>query len=182
MAEKRSTVDVPKGTIQSTVGLVVRIHAGRHASAEIKKALRDFGLNKKYDAVFMKLDAATITKLKPYDAYVAYGYISKASVEELLQRRAYTNAISGQRHVLSDNIVIEKLLGEKCNILCVSDLVHEIYQVGTHFEDAKALLCTFKLASPVGGFEKDLLAVHDKVEERGGYLGSEMEGFLHKIV
>ena len=175
-------MDVPKGSIQSTVGLVVRIHAGRHTSPDIKKALRDMGLNKKYDAVFMQLDAAAITKLKPYDAYVAYGYISKASVEELLQRRAYTNAVSGQRHVLSDNIIIEKLLGEKCNILCVSDLVHEIHQVGPHFDSAKALLCTFKLASPVGGYEKDVLDKHDQVEARGGFLGSEMEGFLHKIV
>ena len=83
MAEKRSTVDVPKGSIQETVGLVVRIHAGRHASDDIKLALRNMGLNKKYDVVVMKLDKTTITSLKPYDAYIAYGYISISSVEEL---------------------------------------------------------------------------------------------------
>ena len=108
IAEKRVSVDVPKGSLQNTVGLVVRIHAGRHASDDIKKTLRSYGLNKKYDAIFMHLDKDCIRKLKPYDAYVAYGYVSKAPVEELMQRRAYTSAISGQKHVLSDNMLIEK--------------------------------------------------------------------------
>ena len=182
MAEKRSSVDVPKDSIQSTVGIAVRIHAGRHAAPEIKKALREMGLNKKYDAVFLRLDAEQIKKLKAFDAYVAYGYISNSLVKQLMQRRAYTSAVSGQRHTLSDNMVIEGLLGEKCGILCVSDLVHELYTVGEHFDVAKSLLCTFKLAAPVGGFEKDVLKVHDKVEEKGGFIGSDMEAFIAKIV
>lgn len=182
MAEKRTRLDIPKGSMQNTVGLVVRIHAGRHASEDIKTALRDMSLNKKYDAVFMKLDKAAITKLKALDAYVAYGYISQASTEELLHRRAYTAAVNGTRQTLSDNTTIESLLGDKYNILCVSDLVHEIYNIGEHFDKAKSLLCTFKLASPVGGYEKEVLRVHDKVEEKGGFLGAEMEDFLRKIV
>lgn len=181
-AERRATVDIPKGSMQKTVGIAVRIHQGRHSNPEIKKALAGMGLNKKYDAVFMKLDSASIQKLKAYDAYVAYGYISQALVEQLLQRRAYTDAISGARHTLSDNVVIEQLLGEKCNILCVSDLVHEIHSVGEHFDSALAILSTFKLAAPVGGFEKEVLKVHDQVEEKGGFIGKDMERFIEKIV
>jgi 60S ribosomal protein uL30 len=182
MAERRSSVDVPKGSIQQSVGLVVRIHAGRHASDEIKETLRKWGLNKKYDAVFMKLDASAISKLKAYDAYVAYGYISLSSVEELLHRRAYTSAISGVRQTLSDNTTIEALMGEKYNILCVSDLVNEIYNIGENFEPSIKFLCTFKLASPVGGYEKDVLKIYDKVEEKGGFLGADMESFLKKLI
>jgi len=182
VADRRAAVDVPKGSIQKTVGIVIRIHQGRHANGEIKKALAGMGLNKKYDAVFTKLDAACIQKLKPYDAYVAYGYVSQALVEQLLQRRAYTDAISGVRHTLSDNVVIEQLLGEKCGIICVSDLVHEIHSVGRNFDTAKNILSTFKLAAPVGGFQKDVLKVHDQVEEKGGFIGKDMEEFIAKIV
>ena len=182
MADRRAAVDVPKGSIQKTVGIVIRIHQGRHANGEIKKALAGMGLNKKYDAVFTKLDAACIQKLKPYDAYVAYGYVSQALVEQRLQRRAYTDAISGARHTLSDNVVIEQLLGEKCGIICVSDLVHEIHSVGRNFDTAKNILSTFKLAAPVGGFQKDVLKVHDQVEEKGGFIGKDMEEFIAKIV
>lgn len=181
MANQRARVDVPKGAIKDTVGVIVRIHAGRHSSDEIKASLRGMGLAKKYDAVFTKLDAECIKKLKPYDAYLAYGYVSMATVEQLLQRRAYTSAITGQRQTLSDNMTIEKLLGD-LNILCVSDLVHELYSVGEHFDKAKAFLCTFKLASPVGGYEKEVLHVHDKVEEKGGFLSDTMDNFLAKIV
>lgn len=58
--EKRARVDVPLSEIQDTVGFVVRIHGGRHASAEIKSILSEMGLSKKYDARFMKLDEKTI--------------------------------------------------------------------------------------------------------------------------
>ena len=181
MANQRTHVDVPKGSIQDTVGIIVRIHAGRHTSEDIKATLRGMGLAKKYDAVFTKLDSECIKKLKAYDAYLAYGYVSMATVEQLLQRRAYTSAITGVRQTLSDNMTIEKLLGD-INILCVSDLVHELYSVGEYFDKAKGLLCTFKLASPVGGYEKDVLQVHDKVEEKGGFLSDTMDSFLAKIV
>jgi hypothetical protein len=60
--EKRKRPNVPKDAIKPTVGFVVRIHAGRHTSDDIKSQLRDLGLNKKYDAKFMKLDDESIGK------------------------------------------------------------------------------------------------------------------------
>ena len=59
--QKRRAV-VPKASILPTVGFVVRIHEGRHASKEIRETLRKIGLYKKYDAVMMKLDATSIGK------------------------------------------------------------------------------------------------------------------------
>lgn len=123
----------------------------------------------------------TVAKLKPLDAYVAYGYLSYRAVTELLERRAYTNA-TGSRTILSDNRVIEKVLGDK-NILCLRDLAHEIYHISENFESAKNILCTFRLSAPVTHFEKKILAIHDKVEEKGGFLdGDGMEEFLNKIL
>ena len=54
-AHTRGTI-VPKSQIKKTVGVAVRIHGGRHSNEIIKAELKALGLNKKYDAVFVKLD------------------------------------------------------------------------------------------------------------------------------
>ena len=118
--------------------------------------------------------------LKAFDAYLAYGYVTNKSVVELVHRRAYAN-ISGVRKPLSDNLVVEEVLGDK-GILCLNDLTHEIFSVGPNFDVASKMLCTFKLSAPVGNYEKNVLDIHDKVEEKGGFLGDEMDTFLNKIL
>lgn len=57
---RRSHCSVPAGEMRDTCGFVVRIHIGRHASDEIKTALREMKLNKKYDAKIIRLDEETI--------------------------------------------------------------------------------------------------------------------------
>lgn len=47
-------------------------------------------------------------------------------------------------------------LGSK-NILCVEDLVHEIFTVGPAFKEASNFLWPFKLNSPRGGIDKKRL-------------------------
>lgn len=119
--------------------------------------------------------------MKPLDAYVAYGFISSKLVTELLQRRAYT-LLDGAKKPLNDNLTIEQVLGDK-NILCLSDLSHEIHTVGENFDSALKILCPFNLSAPVGHFEKKILNTHDTVEEKGGFLGnSAMDEFLQKIL
>lgn len=44
----------------------------------------------------------------------------------------------------------------KFNIICVEDLIHEIYTVGPHFKEAANFLWPFKLSSPSGGYKKKL--------------------------
>jgi len=152
-AEKRTKTIVPKASLKKTVGLVVRIHEGRHTSQDIKSSLNKLGLKAKYNAVFMKLDEATITQLKALDAYVAYGFVSHKSVIELVHRRASTKLDGKAPTPLADNLTVEKALGDK-GILCLNDLTHEIYNVGENFEAAKNVLCTFALSAPVGHYEK----------------------------
>lgn len=62
-AEKVSSKTIAKSVpMADTVGFMIRIHEGRHASAEIKQSLKDLGLNAKYDATFVKLDEEKIRK------------------------------------------------------------------------------------------------------------------------
>jgi len=62
-AVERKKTPEPKALIKKTVGLAVRIHAGKHTNPMIKSELMKMGLMKKYDAVFVKLDAEGIGKL-----------------------------------------------------------------------------------------------------------------------
>lgn len=60
---ERKNLPVKKSQIKDTVGIAIRIHAGRHASPQIKNELNKLGLTKKYDATFVKLDAEGIGEL-----------------------------------------------------------------------------------------------------------------------
>jgi large subunit ribosomal protein L7e len=122
----------------------------------------------------------SLAKLKPLDAYLAYGYVSNKSVNELVHRRAFAT-VAGQRRPLSENVVVEEALGD-LGILCLNDLVHEIYNVGSNFDKVVQFLHIFKLAAPVGGFESKILDQHDEVEGKGGFLGEGMDDFLSKIL
>lgn len=119
--------------------------------------------------------------LKPFDSYVAYGYISSQMVHELLHRRAYVKK-NKQKQNLSNNLYIEELFGDK-NILCVNDLAHEIYTVSPNFSEILSILAPFKLSSPTSTFQRQILDLHDEVESKGGFLNEhDMDVFLHKLL
>jgi large subunit ribosomal protein L7e len=42
----------------------------------------------------------------------------------------------------------------KYGIICIEDLIHEIYSVGPHFKEANNFLWPFKLSAPLGGLKK----------------------------
>jgi len=82
-----------------------------------------------------------------------YGYPNLKTVRELIYKRGF-GKVDKQRIALTDNSIIEKVLGEKAGIICVEDLVHEIVTVGPHFKAAANFLWPFKLSSPLGGLVK----------------------------
>ena len=79
-------------------------------------------------------------------------YPNLKSVRELVYKRGY-GKVNKQRIAITDNSIIEQQLG-KHGIICVEDLIHEIYSVGEHFKEANNFLWPFKLSSPKGGFRK----------------------------
>jgi hypothetical protein len=52
---------------------------------------------------------------------------------------------------LTDNAIIEENLAQY-GIVCMEDLIHEIYTVGPNFKQAANFLWPFKLSNPTGGF------------------------------
>jgi len=88
--------------------------------------------------------------LKIVEPYVAWGYPSLKSVHDLIYKRGYAK-VRGERIPITTNQIIDAHLGKKSNIICMEDLVHEIYTVGPHFKEASNFLWPFKLNTPKGG-------------------------------
>ncbi|KAJ4349877.1 60S ribosomal protein L7 [Didymosphaeria variabile] len=104
------------------------------------------------NGVFVKLSKATMEMLRIVEPFVAYGYPNQKSVRELIYKRGY-GKVDKQRIPLTDNEIIEEQLG-KYGMICMEDLIHEIYTVGPNFKQASNFLWPFKLNSPTGGFHK----------------------------
>jgi large subunit ribosomal protein L7e len=80
-------------------------------------------------------------------------YPNLKTVRELIYKRGFASVVSRgqkQRIPISDNSVIEATLGP-LGIICVEDLIHEIYTVGANFKQANNFLWPFKLSNPNGG-------------------------------
>lgn len=115
-----------------------------------RKVLQLLRLLQVNNGVFLRLTKATAEMLTIVNPFVAYGYPNLKAVRELVYKRGY-GKINKQRIALTDNQIIEENLG-KYGIVCMEDLIHEIYTVGPNFKQACNFLWPFKLSNPTGGF------------------------------
>jgi len=113
---------------------VVRIRGINDLHPKSRKILQLLRLRQLNNLVFIKLTKATMNMVRKVEPYVAYGYPSLKTVRDLLYKRGH-GKVNKQRIPLTDNSVIEGVLG-KHGIVCMEDLVHEIYTVGPHFKEA----------------------------------------------
>merc|ERR1711934_436523 len=131
---------------------VVRIRGLADLHPKTKKILQIMRLRQMNMGVFMKASKAATEMLVRVEPYLSYGYPSLKSVRDLVYKRGF-GKINKQRLPLLDNAVVEKGLG-KHGIMCMEDLVHEIYTVGPHFREANNFLWPFKLRPAKGGQAK----------------------------
>lgn len=135
-----------------------------------RKVLQLLRLHQINNGVFIRLTKATAELLRIVEPYIAYGYPNLSSVRQLIYKRGY-GKVNKQRIALSDNAIIEEALG-KYGIICIEDLIHEIYTVGPNFKQAANFLWPFKLSNPSGGW-----GVRRKFKHyiEGGSLGNREE-------
>merc|ERR1719333_1042461 len=131
---------------------VVRIRGLDDMHPKTKKILQIMRLRQMNMGVFMKVSKAATEMLKRVEPYLSYGYPNLKSVRELIYKRGF-GKINKQRLPLNDNAVVEQGLG-KYGIMCMEDLVHEIFTVGPHFREANNFLWPFKLRPAKGGQPK----------------------------
>jgi len=129
---------------------VVRIKGINKIAHKPRKILQLLRLLQINNGVFIRLTKATLEMLKIVEPYIAYGYPNLKTVRELVYKRGY-GKVEKQRIPLTDNQIIEDNLG-KYGVVCMEDLIHEVFTVGPNFKQVSNFLWPFKLSNPTGGF------------------------------
>ncbi|PYH88262.1 60S ribosomal protein L7 [Aspergillus ellipticus CBS 707.79] len=129
---------------------VIRIKGINKIPPQPRKILQLLRLLQINNGTFVRLTKATQEMLTIINPYIAYGYPNLKSVRELVYKRGY-GKVDKQRTPLTDNQIIEEHLG-KYGIVCMEDLIHELYTVGPNFKQVNNFLWPFKLSNPTGGF------------------------------
>lgn len=189
-ASERATIDarrraraedkfhVPEG---AKVAFVIRIRGIRKVAPKQRKILQLLRLRQLHNGVFVKINYATLRMLQAVDPYVAYGYPNLKTVKELVYKRGHMKIGkpgAWDRVPITSNEVVERALGQRADIMCVEDLVHELYTCGPNFKRANKALWPFKLTSPRGGFSR-----HGKLKHyvEGGEHGNR-EDLINRLV
>merc|ERR1712139_641396 len=128
---------------EAKLAFVVRIRGLADMHPKTKKIMQIMRLRQMNMGVFMKVSKAATEMLTRVEPYVSYGYPTLKSVRDLIYKRGY-GKIQHNRIPLNDNAVVEKGLG-KYGIMCMEDLVHEVFTVGPNFREANNFLWPFKL-------------------------------------
>jgi 60S ribosomal protein uL30 len=148
-AKKNNSFYVPA---EPKVAFVVRIRGINALSPKVRKITQLLRLRQIHNGVFVKINKATMNMIRLVEPYVTFGYPTLKTIRDLVYKRGY-GKISKQRIPLTNNELIEKVLG-KYGIICIEDLVHELYTCGPHFKQVSNFLWPFKLSSPKGGLVK----------------------------
>jgi len=137
---------------EAKLAFVVRIRGINGIAPKPKKILQLLRLRQLNNGAFVKLNGASREMLTRIDPFITFGYPNLKTVRELIYKRGYAK-VNKQRVAITDNAIIEQHLG-KYGILCVEDIIHEIYTVGPHFREVNKFLWPFKLNNPRGGWRK----------------------------
>lgn len=137
---------------EAKLAFVIRIRGINGIHPKPRKVMQLLRLLQINNGTFVRLNKATINMLRLAEPYLAWGYPNLKSVRELVYKRGY-GKIDNKRIPLTDNALIEKKLGQY-GIICMEDLIHEIFTVGPAFKQANNFLWTFKLNTPNGGWRK----------------------------
>ena len=170
-AKKSSKFFVPD---EPKLAFVVRIRGINGVHPKTRKILQLMRLRQINNGVFIKLNKASLNMMRLVEPYIAWGYPTLKTVRELIYKRGHAK-IYNQRKALVSNEMIERALGKR-NIICMEDVVHEIFTVGKNFKAVNSFLWPFKLSCPKGGFVKK---GNHFVE--GGDFGNR-EYFINKLV
>jgi len=134
------------------LAFVMRIRGINQVAPKVRKVLQLFRLRQINNGVFVKLNKATLNMLRIAEPYITWGCPNQKSVRELIYKRGFVK-IDGKRTPITSNDLIESTLGRH-GIICVEDLIHEVFTVGPNFKYASNFLWPFKLNTPTGGWRK----------------------------
>ncbi|XP_056385009.1 60S ribosomal protein L7-like 1 [Hyla sarda] len=126
------------------LAFVVRIADVQGVSAPVLRVLKSFRLMKMFSGVFVKLTPESIKMIQIIEPYVAWGFPNLKSIRELILKRG-EGIVNGKKTPLTDNNLIEERLGV-FGIICLEDVIHELYSAGENFTEVNRFLCPFHLS------------------------------------
>lgn len=124
--------------------VVFRHRAHRIASPVTAKILKSIKLGQLHNVVFLKNDTESSALLKLVEPYVTWGYPDINTVRNLIFKHGFFN-INNKRTALDSNKLIEDHLGEH-GIICIEDIIHEIFTVSDNFKKIKEVLLPFHVS------------------------------------
>jgi len=148
-AKKSGNFYVPS---EPKLAFVMRIRGINQVAPKVRKVLQLFRLRQINNGVFIKLNKATINMLRICEPYITWGTPNLKSVRELIYKRGFLK-VDGKRTPITSNDLVESTLGRH-GMICVEDLIHEIFTVGSNFKYVSNTLWPFKLNTPNGGWRK----------------------------
>jgi len=143
-AKARPLTDLPP--LKNNLAFIVRIKEIKGVSPKVMKILHMFRLRKIFSGTFIRINKTSMKMLKTVEPYVQWGFPNLKSVRELILKRGQAR-VNKRKVALTDNAFIEEHMG-KHGIICLEDLIHEVYSVGKSFRAASQFLLPFKLSVP----------------------------------
>ncbi|ELW70293.1 40S ribosomal protein S3a [Tupaia chinensis] len=127
-------VDV-KTTDELKLVFVIRIRGISGVSPKVQKVLQLLHLRQIFNSTFVKLNEASTNMLRIVEPYIAWGHPNLKSVNEIIYKRVYGKISKKQIALTDKQSLIARSLG-KFGIICMEDLIHEIYTVGKCLKEA----------------------------------------------
>ncbi|XP_046877418.1 60S ribosomal protein L7-like 1 [Hypomesus transpacificus] len=141
-AHRRPAAPLPPA--KNRLVFAVRIREIKGVSPRVMKVVQMLRLRKIFSGAFVRVNKTSMAMLKMVEPYVAWGFPNLKSVRELILKRGQAK-VDRKKVPLTDNTLIEKHLGQQ-GIICLEDLIHEVYSVGRHFRTVNCFLWPFRLS------------------------------------
>ena len=179
---KTKTITYQSNSVDSNMVFVIRT---REDSGTIPKliyqVLTRLRLKKPYTGVFVKYTAVTRKWLHLIEPWIIYGKPSISIIQDLILRRSFgTDSTTKERIPISDNVILEKHLGTEHGILCIEDMIQELYNVGDSFDAITKFLWPFQLTCPRSKFQKEKLG--SKQGKDYGDKGEEINTYIEQML
>jgi 60S ribosomal protein uL30 len=160
----------------------VRIKESRNASPQAQKILNELGLKEINNCAFLMSTVDNIKKILLISNYIGYGQPTKKIVDETIRKRGYLKTADHKRTPISDNILIEELLGAS-GVICVEDVIDAFWNCKKNqvaYEACRQVLWPIQLA-PLKDSIAEASVAHlatgrslsktKTLSHKGGYLG-----------
>ena len=147
----------------------LRVREARNATPQAQKILMELGLKELNNCSFVMSTLDNLKKLLMVADYIAYGQPTKATLENVIRKRGFLKTKEGNRVPISDNALIEDLLGAS-GIICVEDIIDSLWACKKSvaaYEAVRGSLWPIQLAG-----------LKDTIE--GGSVKHEATGKLHR--